>query len=165
MNIYSIKSVPPGFYVYAYLRSDGTPYYIGKGSGKRAWHKGKGEIHPPTDHQRVIIVEANLTEIGALAIERRLIEWYGRKDIGSGILRNMSDGGDGAIGAVRSDQHKKSISNALKGREMYWRRRAVVSPCGKTYVSMADAAKDFGLTSEGIRYRCTLQRNGWKFAS
>lgn len=98
------------FYVYAYLRADNSPYYIGKGTGYRAWNKTHHVIKPSLDKSKIVIVENNLSELGAYAIERRLIRWYGRKDTGTGILRNMSDGGDGTYGRKVS---KETVEKAL----------------------------------------------------
>lgn len=108
------------YYIYAYLRIDGSPYYIGKGKGKRAWSNHTGVSVPSYD--RITIMENNLTEIGALALERFYIRWYGRKDNHTGILRNLTDGGEGASGCVsgkgiiKDDKWRKSLSLSLSGK-------------------------------------------------
>jgi hypothetical protein len=103
------------YYVYAYLRkSDLTPYYIGKGKGRRAWAKDHN-VRVPDENFRIVIIEGNLTNVGACAIERRLIKWYGRKDLGTGILRNLTDGGDGTVNHKLTEQQRKARSVARKG--------------------------------------------------
>jgi hypothetical protein len=117
------------YYVYAYLRKDGTPYYIGKGCGYRAWQRHKNVKTP--DNSSIVILENNLTEVGALAIERRMIAWHGREFNKTGILQNKTEGGDGCRGlsnpgsvpwnagiktGPQSAEWRKAISDSLKGK-------------------------------------------------
>lgn len=111
------------FYVYAYIRSKdsssgkaGTPYYIGKGFGKRAYVKHTGLAKTPNDKTKIIFMETRLTEIGALALERRYIQWYGRKDNITGILYNLTDGGEGNSGVVVTKDFRLKMSSITSGK-------------------------------------------------
>jgi hypothetical protein len=126
------------YYVYAYLREDQTPYYIGKGKNKRAWckwgHRKRG-IQLPKDPNNIIILEKGLEEQLALDIETKLIKHYGRKDLDTGILHNKTDGGrnpvlygaqNGMTGRKHSPETLKRISEAKKGTK--YRPRAPKCP-------------------------------------
>ena len=104
------------YYVYAYLRADNTPYYIGKGKGNRAYSK-RHSVAVPKDPSKIIFLEKNLTNVGACALERRYIRWYGRKDLGTGILRNLTEGGEGNSGR-RSKEWCENHSKIMTGKKM-----------------------------------------------
>lgn len=104
------------YYVYAYIRENGTPYYIGKGKNYRAFEKHL-YVHVPKDRRRIVFMETELTEIGALALERRYIRWFRRKNSGTGILLNLSDGGEGS---EHSEETRLKISQKLK---VYYQNR------------------------------------------
>lgn len=127
------------FYTYLWLREDGTPYYAGKATRIQRAYGGRHSVNPPP-RERVIIQEW-LTESDALFAEKFLVAYYGRKDSGTGILRNHTDGGEGSSGhkqsaetiekrisktrgQVRSPEVRKKLSRAKMGDNNPSRREA-----------------------------------------
>jgi hypothetical protein len=97
------------YYTYAYLRGDGTPYYIGKGKNRRAFDRKRHTVFvPPKD--RILFLKQNLTEEQSIQHEIYMIAMFGRKDLGTGILHNKTNGGDGCSGYSHSEKHKNRMS-------------------------------------------------------
>ena len=118
------------FYTYAYLREDRTPYYIGKGSGKRIYSKDR-TIKPPKDKSRIIFLKKNLTEEEAFKHEIYMIDVFGRKDLGTGILHNRTDGGEGSSGCIPSEETKRKLSEVNKGKIVSEETRKKISETSK----------------------------------
>ena len=90
------------FYVYEHATEDGEVFYIGKGTGDRAWRKaGRSRYwnNVARKHGRVVrIVEDKMSELEAFDLEKLLIAQYGRRDEGTGTLVNLTPGGEGVSG-------------------------------------------------------------------
>jgi hypothetical protein len=120
------------YYTYAYLREDGTPYYIGKGRGQRAYWRNSNDRIPAPQKNRILILKSNLTEESAFRHEIYMISLFGRKDLGTGILINLTDGGEGRSNMSQecrekirkinlnkevSDITRKRMSDVRKGKK------------------------------------------------
>jgi hypothetical protein len=109
-------TVDTNFVVYAYVREDGTPYYIGKGRPDRPY-RGKGRPCGSPPRERILILYKNIDEQTAFDWERKLIKMYGRKGIEpDGLLYNKSLGGEGTSGVVISEERRKQMSDITKER-------------------------------------------------
>ena len=126
------------FYVYAYIRNKdsktakaGTPYYIGKGSKLRLFEKHNTFI--PKNKKYIIIISDNLNEDDAFKLEILSIKLYRRKDLGTGILHNKTNGGEGTSGAIlppRSNEaiqkHKISLNQFYKLHPEYSHSQSIL---------------------------------------
>jgi len=170
------------YYVYSYLRqrdsvhgNAGTPYYIGKGLGKRAFSHHVG-VHVPKDTKNIAFISESMTEADAFQAEMLLIHLYGRRDKGTGILLNHTDGGDGSKGHLQSDEtkkwrseqwkgennpnfggnfskeHRENLSNALKGRTL--------SDECKRKMSLVRTGKKYPTRSEEFRQKMSKFKKG-----
>lgn len=104
------------FYTYLWLRYDGSPYYVGKGKGHRAFYSDGHTVRRPKDDARILI-QYHESEADAITAEIFLIVFYGRLDLGTGCLRNRTDGGDGISGYKFDSETVARVTNKLKGRK------------------------------------------------
>jgi len=122
------------FYTYLWLREDGTPYYVGKGCGNRAYTSTGHKVRKPKCKTRVLVQRWE-SEEEALQMEKWWIALFGRKDIGTGTLRNRLDGGDKVppsynwYGREHTEDTKAKMSASAKKRweaESSERRSAII---------------------------------------
>ena len=158
------------FYTYAFLRRDGTPYYIGKGSGKRIYSKGGRPCATPKDISRIIFLKQNLTEKEAFEHEVYMIAVFGRKDLGTGILHNKTNGGEGSSGVIRSPEVREKISQTMKGRtfsEEHLKNLSIslggrkISESTKKKISIANKGR---VLSEETKRKMSESRKGATFS-
>jgi hypothetical protein len=99
------------FYAYLYSDIDGTPLYAGKGHGRRAWRHVSNKNHLSNllrkRQRNGVCLIPKLYNVEskelALLVEEELIDLYGRRDLGTGSLLNLTDGGQGQSGLVQSE--------------------------------------------------------------
>jgi hypothetical protein len=130
------------YYVYQYLREDGTPYYIGKGKGNRAYINNR-TTPKPADNNRIQLIKKNLSEEDAFRLEIELIACHGRKDLGTGILRNLTDGGEGVSGRIATTEtiEKRVAKNTGKKRTVDQKLRMSQAQKGRKPTEYTDEKK------------------------
>ena len=125
-------------YVYIHFRppeDGGAPFYVGMGMGKR-WKEHFSKTTNP--HANRIIAKAKregketshtfvtweVSREQAWAVEILMIAIIGRKDRGRGPLVNLTDGGEGASGAVHTPEQRAKHAAAARAAWQDPKKRA-----------------------------------------
>jgi hypothetical protein len=151
-------------YVYRHIRLDkNEPFYIGIGSDEsyfRANKKSQRNIHwkrivSKSDYEVEILID-DLTWDEAKEKEKEFIALYGRCDLSNGCLVNMTEGGDGTIGKIITDETKQKLSDSIKE----WNKTRVISDIQRSKASQL--FKEFNKNEEFKQKRMSALRNSDK---
>jgi hypothetical protein len=157
-----IRSELPIFYVYIWFSLNGVPIYVGKGHGDRIkeykWKSGShnkhlGNLFRKLARQKIelpcVIIRENIIEEEAFELEILLIKIIGRKDLGTGPLYNLTDGGDGTSGIVRTKEHTEKIIKTRRLKDSYkWTDEQYSRYQDTDWLAQTGAAVSAGLTGK-----------------
>lgn len=145
---------PQNFYVYLHVKEDtGEVFYVGKGTKVRWCVSFSRSLHwknTAKKHGVVCrIVAHNLTAQESLILEKKLIVSYGRQDQKTGCLVNLTDGGDGVVNYVWTEEHRKKISEAGRGRKHTEEFKQMISRIHKGKVLSEESRKKISIARKG----------------
>lgn len=121
------------YYLYRHIRKDKEePFYIGIGTKNkddlqyytytrststsnrnRIWHS----ITSKSGYNVEVLIESDDYEF-VKQKEKEIIKLYGRLNIGTGSLCNLTDGGEGVAGHVISEETRTKLINSHKGKRL-----------------------------------------------
>jgi len=109
-------------YVYRHIRLDTNEvFYVGIGTKRRAYNKNCRSVYWKRITNKVNfkteILVTNLSWEEACELECLLIESYGRRDLKTGQLINMTNGGEGTLGRIISNKHKEILKKVNTGKK------------------------------------------------
>jgi hypothetical protein len=116
------------FYVYTHARPDGTVFYVGKGTARRAWdfspsrrtaHHKNITAKYGVDSIRIVVFPAASEQL-AFQLERAMIH---QMRAAGAVLVNLTDGGEGVSGRRMTEVQASALS---KGRRS-WAERGINS--------------------------------------
>lgn len=111
--------------LYRHIRLDNNEvFYIGIGENeKRAYNKRGRSIYwkrvVSKSEYEIEFVFEDLTWEQACEKEKEFIALYGRQDLRTGTLVNLTNGGEGVPNMVRSKEWKLERSRAMKGNKIW----------------------------------------------
>lgn len=130
-----------GKFVYGVYEFEYEPFYIGKGVNQRLnehiWDsKLKTKTFKTNKIKKILSlglkpiilkISENLFEIDAFDLEKKLIEVIGRRDLKKGPLTNLTNGGEGFSGLIKSEEHRKNLSKSNLGKKLSKETRKKIS--------------------------------------
>lgn len=177
-------------YLYRHIRLDtNQPFYIGiskVSNPRRAYTTFKRnkiwyDIVAKTDYEiEIMLDEVPINELESKEIE--FIKLYGRIDLGTGTLANMTDGGEGTLGSKHnlgkhhSKETKNKIANTKKGFITNYNKSQMKKinqfDLQNNFIKEWDCienTKHFGFQAQNVRKCCksTRKTHGgfiWKYA-
>jgi hypothetical protein len=141
--------------VYRHIRNDNNEvFYIGiaklesrpysKFSRNAFWKN----ITAKTSYKVEIIARPNTWE-DCCELEEFLILEYGRKDLGTGSLVNLTNGGEGIIGNILSKETREKLSLAKKGKKPSEETKAKMSLAGMGRLTSDETKAKLSLAKKG----------------